>query len=944
MKRRFAISKKTNSSTVNYLIRLSIFLLLILSSHPAELLAQDIISRKNIDVVIDAAKGVRVFYKDRLILPEVGTFSLYKMGLSGREQVTSGPWRNGTVGKKISDDSYKAQGADAISGVKYAVGLHLTQSSALRIDVSIEMPAVIPGGIEFRIGNLSPDIFKGGIMQTDDPSQLSLPLVPTPFDKRILFTDKKTLNIASYVTDITIHPLGDDKISLADFRLVPWDRTRSFYVFTNHRFVYTERTITFSYEISLLPASLKASTQFSSRMRAETPPSHTLKVEEKEFYSIPPKIGTHRPGSLILGHTIPLYGNATNQLVQLLEKEFSNIAGRDIKLKRNRNNISQVVGVRVIINSNAIDNLHDEGFELKITKEGVALACTDERGCIYGIFTLAQKASSQDGDIRLPYFVEKDWPDIPVRGVLTELLPPGKKNVDYFKGYINAIVKARGNTLIIYHNPLHVKHLMTGKTTDQEWNKKELTEIIGYARALKMTVIPGLSSKFTSKDFPEIVLAEDSNFYNPFNEGSYTMLFSLYRTLLDLYKPDSLFIGHDEIQNIGRGAPTGWSNAKVLAYDVNKINDWLKQRGVKTIMSGDMLLDRNVWSKETDNANSNNPFLGAQNTHDALEYIAKNVIILDWHYRPSDDYPTIKYFKDRGFTVNGMSWYDPHNSISMAQSVKNYGAKGVFASDWGLWPAMMPAAVSLYTLKAAWNNSIQIQEDGEDAVRALADEMYESAFPQHTKGFKTVSILQAVNETTWDDVFGDGRGFFDLGGGLDLRLMPEGEQSFGHVLFNILPSNKGKIKNCIVVSRRMQTNTSETILSLGRLRAEKLAFLHTLYVKEPQVWMRKVGSYTILYESGRKVVIDLLENYNIVDFRVSSNGIRDNPWLIISGQDILLGSTLGWRGPTLSDSLVNLQVMIWDNNYPQEQIREIRVQAADDAQIALLGLSAKAIH
>lgn len=335
-------------------------------------------------------------------------------------------------------------------------------------------------------------------------------------------------------------------------------------------------------------------------------------------------------------------------------------------------------------------------------------------------------------------------------------------------------------------------------------------------------------------------------------------------------------------------------------------------------------------------ANSNNPLYASTDTHDAIKLLPKDIVILDWQYRENDDYPTIEYFKKKGFTVWGVSWHDPLAAVSLAKSVERYKGEGILASDWGLWRTMSPAATSLfYTLKAGYDTSVKVEANGEDAIIALAEEMRDKAAANSENSFAPIELDKVANGKTRDNVFGDGEGFVDLGSAFDLRALPAGQYTFAGIPFRTLPFDGEGQDNCLIA-----TGSRAVTVPMGDNSFQSLAFLHTVRLVSPHVFSRQIGEYEVVYADGNLQHIPLIEGYNITDVR-SGPGVRKNPWRFSNGIDILIGSQLGWRGPSLSGMPMNVQVMRWDNPYPEKAIREIRLLPKDGTTLVLLALSVK---
>jgi len=755
-------------------------------------------------------RGVVVFSGNLEILSEIGSFEIYKAGNGPRAQMLTGPSLQehirGPLNGPFSMEK-TGQGREP----SYKFNLHWHEPNTLRVSVEYQSTVNWPTGVEFCIGKLASGLFAGSTL-TGSAQTLRLPLTPRTISDRHLLKNQSSLTINSSFIDISVVP-NDGDISVADFRSVPWDKRRSFYLFSNRKLVLPGQKVSFSYNLIFSKPSLTASAQYG---RTTIPLALPVKEDSETFF---------KPSS-------------------------------------NHN------------------------------------------------------------------------PDLPVRGVLTELLQPAQKNISVFKGYVRAIAKAHGNTLVLYHLPEHVRLLQRGKVGSKWWSREELREIASYARSFGIDVIPGMTSKFKPNEFPLLSSGEQNGFYNTFDPNAYRELFTLYQVLLDIYKPKALLIGHDEIRAVGKGKPEGWSDARTLASDVKKVSGWLRGKGVTTLIFGDMFLDRKRWPNLF-TANSNNPRYASTDTHEALDKLPKDIVILDWQYKDSADYPTIEYFREKGFSVWGVSWYDAHAAVSLVKSLIRYKGNGILASDWGIWRTLSPAATNLYAIKAGYDSSIQVRSDGEDAVIALADEMRVNAVTKSRSGFSPIGIEKIANGTTQDSFYGDGKGFVDLGSAFDLRALPAGQHLFSGVLFRTLPFDSDEKPNCLIV-----TGPQSVTIPMGGGNFSTLAFLQTMRQIRPQVVPRKIGAYEIVYADGKRVHIPLIEGYNITDVR-SAAGIRKNPWGFSTGIDILSGSLLGWRGVSLSGMHMNLQVMLWVNPEPRKAIRKIRLLPMKGTTVVLVAMSAK---
>jgi hypothetical protein len=531
-------------------------------------------------------------------------------------------------------------------------------------------------------------------------------------------------------------------------------------------------------------------------------------------------------------------------------------------------------------------------------------------------------------------------PRLVVRGQVTELLPPAKKDLALFKRYVDALAAWGANTLVLYHLPDHVEQLRRGRPDPAWWSRTELLEVSRHARAKGLHVIPGMASKFSRPRFQDILPKQGhSDFYCVDQPGVYDTLFGLYATLLDLYQADALLIGHDEIRELSACGSRIIEPGQLLADDVDRIHAWLHGRHARLLMWGDMLLDASRWATTVGAAHSNSADLHSGATHTAVESLPKDITILDWHYQPEGDYPTLAYFKKLGFTVWGVHWYNAEATVQMVRSAEHYHAEGVLGTDWGFWPGLSPAATTVVGLAAAWNGADKQLPDAGLFVSSLAKQLRE---PQPETQYEAIALDAMANARRTDERAYDGQGLFDLGPGFDLRRLDAGSVRWSGVTFTIPPTRTAQNDLVLVEAGKRDTQHASTVdIPLQGRRIKTFAFLHTLYKRSPDVQVKRVGRYELRYQDDQQTSVDLLENVTITDFR-SAPGVRNTPWGYTLGIDELLGALPGWRGPSTQGTPLNTQILRWDNPFPDKAIASLRLSAeAGDGicKIALLGLS-----
>jgi hypothetical protein len=924
------ILKRSEIYTITLLILITLFLV------SPTLASSGSASLSTIDLRVDQQNRARVQYAGLPIIVSIGGFFEYfeRSLIHGRMRMAEGPWSTGATLRKISDSHYFLYGNTTPSNMKYSIEYRLQRPDAIELSFSFTTPDK-PGNLSFEIVKLSGDLLKGAALSVI-PKSLNvrhiLPLDPTSINNRILFTDKNKVTLESSLCKIEISDLyGSSTISGADFRSVPWDKEKSFYIGADVNNLKANRTYHYKYAILFSQADgiIESATTTQSA-------TAITRIDPWKFFSIPPKMKKNSPGHYRIQASDTFTSDARGLTNDIFITEMKKITGLELHLSQDKTAID-IKGIHVFKNST---DLPPEGFEIVIAEQNVIVRGADDRGCLYGVYYLLGQVNNDDGKWRIPCQKTKDWPDLSVRAIQLESLKPALRDVNLFKRYLLAHSKARVNTIIFFHEPEQV--LSWQKSTDRGWwTKRQVKEIASYAKSLHMDVWGGMSSKFDRKAFPGLNIIAGSTIYNPFDDNSYKFLFSLYSEIIDSYQPPVFLIGHDEIQGLSMySAATGKSSDEILAFDIRKIHAWLSSRGIKTLLAGDMLLDSRKWGALAGDANSSHPYFNSGATHLAIDKIPEDIQIIDWHYGMSKDYPSIKYFKDKGFMVYGCSWHDPKATDSMVRSIHKYGGSGIVGTDFGFFSTLSPASTTLYASLLGWSLKTSVSGSDPD-VLALADSLRTDSDSLSLRQ-EPLDISRAFNESTYSRQLGEG--IFGKGPILDLRRLNAGKRYLGGILYDLKPAEEGQSKNCIVVSNADDENnkiSSRMSLDLN-LSGRAIAFLHTSFVDEPQYQYRILGVYKIIYDDGTVEKIDLGEGWNITDVR-SSIGLRKNDWTFNRRPDVLAGAHLAWQGTSSTGIPLNIQTFIWNNPHPEKKIQKIEISVpvkAGKKRIAILGLTA----
>jgi hypothetical protein len=141
------------------------------------------------------------------------------------------------------------------------------------------------------------------------------------------------------------------------------------------------------------------------------------------------------------------------------------------------------------------------------------------------------------------------------------------------------------------------------------------------------------------------------------------VVFPLVDEICEVFETDAFHAGMDEVFYLGEAkCPRcgGKEKAELFANEVNRIRDHLKKSNRQLWIWGDRLLDGEVTGLGEWEASLNG-------TARAVDLIAKDVFICDWHYERPD--PSAAYFAMKGFSVATCPWNNPEAASLQLQDI-----------------------------------------------------------------------------------------------------------------------------------------------------------------------------------------------------------------------------------------------------------------------------------
>lgn len=274
----------------------------------------------------------------------------------------------------------------------------------------------------------------------------------------------------------------------------------------------------------------------------------------------------------------------------------------------------------------SLEALKPEGYTLSVTEDVIGIFGIDKSGAIFGTQTLLQLGvKDKRGQLKFPAAEIRDWPYKPIRGF--HVYMPGNNSIEGFKRIIKMLVHVKMNMLIIevgggmeydrhpeinqawkkfcrevmsypggpeeVHrtNPYMLNSMHPELGGGAYLSKEEVRNIVEYARDLGFTVVPEIQSLSHSyyltmahREIAERPLSPYPDSYCPSNPRSYELYFDIAEEVLEVFKPEWVSIGHDELWTLGE-CPLckDKTGEELVASDIAKLYDFYKTRDIRVM-------------------------------------------------------------------------------------------------------------------------------------------------------------------------------------------------------------------------------------------------------------------------------------------------------------------------------------------------------------------------
>lgn len=349
---------------------------------------------------------------------------------------------------------------------------------------------------------------------------------------------------------------------------------------------------------------------------------------------------------------------------------------------------------RIVLKSGIVKDTDPElfktqGYYLWIKPEEIIIEAPTAVGRFYGVQTLRQLFRTAKNQ-SLPLLEIKDYPALEWRGVSDDISRGQVSQVNDFIEIIRTLAFYKKNLYQPYIEDMFRFQISPDIGKERgAITKEEMALMVAEAKKNHIVLTPvfeclghqdRLLSLPENRKFAEVQDPKQAPWsFSPVLPETLEFIKELIAELAEATPSPFFHIGGDESWDVGKGTSKKLVEeigvGKVHARFFTRLNEYIKERHKRQMMLyGDMLLHH----------------------PEALVEMPKDCIIVDWHYFPAEDYPSVKQFKDAGFkyimaspAIWSWSCFYPNynlgfkNVATFAEVAKREKLMGCITSSWG---------------------------------------------------------------------------------------------------------------------------------------------------------------------------------------------------------------------------------------------------------------------
>ena len=385
----------------------------------------------------------------------------------------------------------------------------------------------------------------------------------------------------------------------------------------------------------------------------------------------------------------------------------------------------------------------DEGYSAVVDSNGVKIAANTLAGTRWASYTLRQLAIAKRGTFKtegmlLPKLKITDRPHLAFRAIHLCCFPETR---------IQQIERSIRLAALMKFNYAIVESWGMYKSEKHPWwswpnaylTKSEVKRLVAIGKDLGIALIPQINCYGHATAARGCTLKHSALDLNPeyeplYEPGGWNWCLSnpetqrVIRELIaeiheDFGNPPFFHLGCDEAKEQTCPECVKTPNAELVAGHIAGLAEYVKSRGARAMIWHDMLLDR------ADPRWKGFVKCGGKHATEILEKLPKDIIICDWQYSYGNmkevrkDWPTMTYFKEKGFDVAGCPWRNYDTMKPMADHIVKIGGFGFIETTWHhlrgtAWEKMYKS--SAY---AAWGSPVSHDVSFQRSLRMVGHDM-----------------------------------------------------------------------------------------------------------------------------------------------------------------------------------------------------------------------------
>ena len=390
--------------------------------------------------------------------------------------------------------------------------------------------------------------------------------------------------------------------------------------------------------------------------------------------------------------------------------------------------------------SSKLSALSSEAYAVSADASGVKIAARTLAGVRWAAYSIRQLAIARRGTFKtegriLPTFEISDAPHLAFRCVHLCWIPEVRAEQIERAIRLAALLKFNYAILEPWGMYRSAKHPWWGWPA-AKMTKAEVRRLVAIGKDLGITLIPqiaayGHAGAGRSCTLKHSVLDLQPEYEPLFEPGGWNWCLAnpetqrvlrdlIVELLEDFGNPPYIHLGCDEAQPPTcpecRKEPYG----ELVCRHITGLAEFVKSRGARAMMWHDMLLDR------ADPRWKGYVRCGSKLTATLVDTLPKDVIICDWQYSYGDmkesrkDWPTMAYFKEKGFPVAGCPWRNYNAMKPMADFIAGIGGFGIIETTWHHLRGYDWVGMFRYGSSAAWGTPVRAGAPQYDSEFAIA--------------------------------------------------------------------------------------------------------------------------------------------------------------------------------------------------------------------------------